>query len=159
MSIATGSFVLPTECILCHSLPDCGHTFCQNCLQDWFSSTQAQFMTSHPGYDPNQLISDQKTLGLYKLAQALMHNPQAANSMQISALVTQLLPLHPQYTCPTCREPVKSRPTEAFALKALVRTVSSTMGESSPKRSKQSGKAPDESVWDGFFPARGHSHD
>ncbi|TFY75209.1 hypothetical protein EWM64_g8803 [Hericium alpestre] len=35
------------------TLTDCGHTFCQHCLTDWFSTTLAQHMTAHPLYNPN----------------------------------------------------------------------------------------------------------
>lgn len=82
-----------------------------------------------------------------------MHNPQAA------AYFTHLRP-QPQYTCPTCREAVKNRPVEDFALKALVRTVAAAVGENSPR--KQLAEIPGRGTtrappvksdpWDIFFP-------
>ena len=136
------------------SLPSCGHTFCLSCLRDWFGATQAQYIASHPGYNPNQQLSNQNVTALSNVVQALMHTPQAANSPHIAALLAQLLPAQPQYTCPTCREPVKSRPTEVFALKSLLRTFTTAMGENSPKKNKPLNKAPADHLWDGFFPRK-----
>lgn len=133
------------------SLPSCGHTFCLSCLRDWFGATQAQYIASHPGYNPNQQPSNQNVVAVI---QTLMHTPQAVNSPHITALLTQLLPAQPQYTCPTCRAPVKSRPTEVFALKSLLRTFTTAMGENSPKKSKPLHKAPADNLWDGFFPRK-----
>lgn len=60
---------------------------------------------------------------------------------------------HPRYTCPTCRDLVKSSPIESFALKHVVRTVAQAEGEASPKRPAPGTAARrNESPWDGFFP-------
>ena len=31
----------------------CGHSFCQDCLQDWFNTTLVQFMAANPAYNPH----------------------------------------------------------------------------------------------------------
>ena len=66
--------------------------------------------------------------------------------------------LHPQYTCPSCREPVKNRPVEDFTLKALVRTLAAAAGENSPQKKEleqyRRGMAKP-NPWDGFFPRTG----
>jgi hypothetical protein len=111
-------------------------------------------MANNPGYNPNHFITNQNSAGLYNIAQALMHNPHTANSPHVTALVAQFLPPHPQYTCPTCREIVTSRPIEVFALKGLLRTMTAAMGENSPKKPKNSDKAPAANPWDGFFPCK-----
>jgi len=128
-----------------YSLPGCGHIFCQSCLQDWFSTTLAQFMNANPHYNINQAHN-------IPHLQGLMQNPQAANHPQIAGILANLLPPGPQYTCPTCREPVHSRPTEAFALKAIVRVITAATGENSPKKPIRKGKAIAAGPWDGFFP-------
>jgi len=37
-----------------HSLPGCGHTFCQSCLQDWFSTNLSNHRHDFPTYNQNQ---------------------------------------------------------------------------------------------------------
>jgi hypothetical protein len=132
----------------CNRLPDCGHVFCQTCLQDWFNTTLAHFSATHPHYDANNPV-----LHLQAFPRAL----QAAAYQQA-----------PQYTCPTCRAIVQNRPVEVFALKALVRTVATAVGESSPAKppavpNLRAGKNRVQGVqavvqavgpWDRFFPRR-----
>jgi hypothetical protein len=128
----------------CNRLPDCGHIFCQTCLQDWFNTTLTHFLATHPHYDVNNPM---------RHLQAFPHALQAAAYQQA-----------PQYTCPTCRATVQNRPVEVFALKALVRTVATAAGESSPAKppavmNLRAGKSRVHGVqtigpWDGFFPRR-----
>jgi hypothetical protein len=60
----------------------------------------------------------------------------------------------PTYTCPTCREQVKNKPVEDFALKSVVRTVAGAMGENSPTK-KVNGRVGNgrPGPWDRFFSA------
>ena len=116
-------------------LSDCGHTFCQPCLRDWFNTSLTQFLATNPHLRHMQAL------------------PQAALYQQA-----------PHYTCPTCRTTVKSSPVEVFALKALVRTIATAAGESSPKKppaAAQHGGGMNRAQgvhtpgpWDGFFPRR-----
>lgn len=63
-----------------------------------------------------------------------------------------LLP-KPEYICPSCRTPVKSRPSENYALKSLVRVVAEASGESSPQKPTPVGRARSPgNIWEGFFP-------
>jgi hypothetical protein len=53
---------------------------------------------------------------------------------------------------------VRSRPTEAFALKAIVRVIMAATGENSPKKPVadiRKGRAASVAAgpWDGFFPS------
>ncbi|KAJ6451529.1 hypothetical protein C8R47DRAFT_1215647 [Mycena vitilis] len=54
----------------------------------------------------------------------------------------------PPYTCPTCRERVRSKPIENFAVKNFVRVVAAKAGESSPKKPVTNSAT----VWGRFFP-------
>jgi hypothetical protein len=88
-----------------------------------------------------------------------MQNPHLMHIPHTAALIAQYNPPQPQYTCPTCRETVRNKPVEDFALKALVRTIAAAGGESSPRkepiylRNWGKGKGPvrREGPWDGFF--------
>lgn len=78
--------------------------------------------------------------------------------LQLEALVMQhhavAIGPRPVYTCPVCREEVKNKPVEDFALKGVVRTLAGAMGESSPGK-KANGRAGNGRAgpWDGFFSA------
>ncbi|KAF8893936.1 hypothetical protein BD779DRAFT_1669452 [Infundibulicybe gibba] len=131
-------------------LPDCGHTFCQTCLQDWFSSVLVQHIANHPHYN-----LDQPNIFLIPQITAALRGMLSARNPQIQHLLTQLHSQQPRYTCPTCRKPVHGRPIENFALKALIRTIASAGGESSPKKaanSKGKGVTLRDDPWSGFFP-------
>ncbi|KAJ7135424.1 hypothetical protein C8R43DRAFT_617337 [Mycena crocata] len=104
-------------------LPDCGHTFCQQDLENWFSTALKQHRNIYPHYTVN------------------------APAMNVYGLM-QRLPL-PPYTCPKCREKVRSKPIQNFALKGLVRAVAGKVGESSPRRAPGSST----NTWGQFFPA------
>jgi hypothetical protein len=95
---------------------------------------------------------------LVNLLQTIAQNPQYVNLPHLTTMITQYMPANPTFTCPTCREPVRSRPAEAFGLKALVRTIATATGENSPKKPQatRKGKAPGNAPgpWDGFFPPK-----
>ena len=133
------------------SLPGCGHIFCLSCLQDWFGTALAQFMNANPHYNVNQA---QNIPHLQHLFQNLIQNPHAAAHPQVAAMLANLLPPSPQYTCPTCREPVRTRPIEVFALKAIIRVVTAAAGESSPKKAVNNNWKAKAGPWDGFFPPK-----
>ncbi|KAJ6481685.1 hypothetical protein C8R45DRAFT_309828 [Mycena sanguinolenta] len=86
---------------------NCGHTFCAQDLENWFSTSLKQHLTRYPHYN--------------------VHYAHQGYNM------FQQLPA-PLYTCPKCREKVCSRPIQNFAVKGLVRAVAGQMGENSPKK-------------------------
>lgn len=97
------------------------------------------------------------------MLQTLVQHPQAVTHPQVATMLTNLLPPSPQYTCPTCRAPVLTRPAEAFALKAVVRVITAATGENSPKKpvaENKKGKVAGRTValaagpWDSFFPRK-----
>ncbi|KAJ7583577.1 hypothetical protein C8J56DRAFT_1055331 [Mycena floridula] len=119
-------------------LTDCGHVFCQTCLEDWFSTILAQHLAVHPNYNVNHNVN-------FPGYQMAMFGQQ-----------------QPKYSCPTCRELVSKRPAEDFVLKNIVRIVGKVEGEESPTkptaaatRSKGKGKRSaipvNEGPWDKFF--------
>ncbi|KAF8875799.1 hypothetical protein CPB84DRAFT_1689472 [Gymnopilus junonius] len=120
----------------------------------WTPYMYAKFLTEHPENVPQPL---HRTATLNELTTAITQNPQLVLHQGVVDMIIQLLPPGPKYTCPACREPVRSRPTEAFSLKALVRTIAAAAGESSPKKSTLPGRKATgvaSSPWDGFFPSR-----
>ncbi|KAJ3892454.1 hypothetical protein GG344DRAFT_45458 [Lentinula edodes] len=132
---------------------ECGHTYCQSCLQDWFSTTLAQHMAAHPNYNINQ---PQHPYGADMYA-AYPGFAQHHYMHLLGAATPQ-----PHYTCPICRKQVRNPPVEDFNLKKIVRAVASVQGESSPRKGeagssrrkgKAKGQAPArrEDPWSGFF--------
>ena len=118
-----------------HRLPGCGHTFCQKCLSDWFDTTLRNFLANNPGYNVNNP-------GLHHLGYLIQH-PQLANHPQLA----HLMPPRPEYACPECRTPVKSRPVENFAMKSFVTLCHTATHGLPPPAAHRRG-----SPWEGFFP-------
>ncbi|KAJ7497067.1 hypothetical protein FB451DRAFT_1209955 [Mycena latifolia] len=125
-------------------LSGCGHTFCLKCLVEWFGTTLAQHMAAHPAWRP----TNQPPYHLLK--KEFRAHPY------IAAMIAQQGP-QPEYTCPTCRAVVISKPIEDYSLKAIVRAVATSVGESSPKKDpvvtkrKGKGKSKADGPFDGFF--------
>ncbi|KAJ6497832.1 hypothetical protein C8R45DRAFT_141539 [Mycena sanguinolenta] len=63
----------------------------------------------------------------------------------------------PDFSCPTCRAVVTTRPIEDYSLKALIHLVAASAGETSPQKDpvvKRRGKGKAKAVdgpFDGFF--------
>ncbi|KAJ3756866.1 hypothetical protein EV360DRAFT_84540 [Lentinula raphanica] len=133
----------------------CGHTYCKSCLQDWFSTILQKHMAAHPQYrlnnqPPRTATRDPVAIYAEAMVRALYNNAGVPE---------------PQYTCPTCREQVRSPPVEDFNLKKIVRAVASAQGEASPQkevtrpsgrtsRAREKAPAGREDPWSGFFPKR-----
>ncbi|EKM54219.1 uncharacterized protein PHACADRAFT_257913 [Phanerochaete carnosa HHB-10118-sp] len=135
----------------------CGHTFCRPCLQDWFSTELAKHMGTHPDYSPVPQIPRQYREFLRR------HDLQPYQRTQLMRQIQRLYDsvAHPDYTCPTCRKPVTSKPIEAFTVKNIVAVVAEAEAEesrlqgksvASPRRGGVS-KLREESPFSGFFPA------
>lgn len=135
----------------------CGHTFCQSCLTAWFSTAHAQHMSNHPNYNAGL-----PQLGYWRTALRQPHlPPHIRHEIQARVHAMETQP-QPQYTCPSCRSQVKTKPVEVYALKSIVRTVASALGETSPKKPAPAPAATRtrsstlerrvDAPWDGFFP-------
>ena len=125
----------------------CGHTFCQGCLSDWFTTTLMQYMTSHPEWTPDPPELAHARLMLRRILDAQSRAKIESHIQHMELHVAQ-----PPYSCPSCRTAVKKRPIEAFALKAIVRTIAAAEDEQGPQEATIRG-ATRENPWEGFFPA------
>ncbi|KAJ7782855.1 hypothetical protein B0H16DRAFT_1494637 [Mycena metata] len=118
-------------------LSGCGHTYCSKCLVEWFSTCLAQHMTAHPGWRPPN-------------GQPLYHrlDPRIRAHPYIAALATHQGP-QPEFSCPTCRAVVTTKPMEDYSLKAIIHALATRC-----RRRKGKGKAKAVVVdgpFDGFF--------
>lgn len=105
-------------------------------------------MQTHPDYSNRR--------NRYGQQFQMLHNcPQLLFDPRVVGILDRMLPPQPQYTCPTCRVPVRVRPAEDFALKSLVTIVAAAKGDQPPPkevtRRNLAGKG-HLSPWDGFFP-------
>ena len=143
------------------SLPDCGHTFCEGCLQDWFDKTLSEHTRHQRPYD----LTAANIGGAYQHIQPRVQINFSAAAFLEGAynglpfhqarpverqLPPQLLP-KPSYTCPSCRAEVKSRPIEEFSLKAMVRAVAAANGETIPEKQIVVGQSGTSTSFDKFF--------
>ena len=128
----------------------CGHTFCQNCLQEWFGSQLAQYMSTHPHYNMVNLEAYRNALrGSFLSAQQRIQLES-----QICLAIRQH---HPDYTCPSCRAVIKEQPIEVYAIKSIMRSAADAAGETSPTKFAPSnvrhhGGHRLDNPWDGMFP-------
>ncbi|KAL1942497.1 hypothetical protein VTO73DRAFT_6099 [Trametes versicolor] len=128
----------------------CGHTFCKDCLQDWFSTTLAQHMAAHPHYNPQVVVPPHWRAALARPNLSPLDRRHIEREIQRHAEATP----QPAYSCPTCRVEVRNKPAENFIVKHMVRTIAGAQGESCPKDNappRLVGQVV-EGPWDAFFP-------
>ncbi|KAI0311903.1 hypothetical protein OF83DRAFT_709262, partial [Amylostereum chailletii] len=127
-------------------LSDCGHVFCQKCLNDWFQSAMVQHMTNNPNFRPELAplpLEPGHLVGLTPHEQQFFAARNNAGS-------------RPKYSCPSCRAAVKHRPAECYSIKALVRLVAEKEGEKDPREvtvggRRGKGRAIVSDPWEGYF--------
>ena len=136
-----------------YALP-CGHTFCQTCLQDWFGTTQAQHLANYP-QDPGLAAALNQ---LYHALRSPLLPPARRHAMQMQVAHLEAQRPRPKYTCPTCRAQCTSRPTEVFAIKAVVERIAKAQGEDVPQNQPVRPRGGQARLitgpFDGFFPDR-----
>ncbi|KAF7375942.1 RING-type domain-containing protein [Mycena sanguinolenta] len=139
------------NCVVCcatnwtpYILPNCGHTFCKKCLLEWFNTCLAQHMTACPNWRSTNQPAYHRL------------DPRIRAHPYIAALAAAQGP-QPNFSCPTCRAVVTTKPIEDYSLKALTHTVATSAGETNPQKDpvvKRRGKGKAKALdgpFDGFF--------
>ncbi|PPR04555.1 hypothetical protein CVT24_012073 [Panaeolus cyanescens] len=145
------------ECPICstemrrpYALPNCGHTFCQNCLKAWFETKRAEFIALYPSYRDEHLNVAHALsvlLDYYSDRPGLVATHRSINALR------RAFPEGCVYQCPVCRTHISCPPVEAVAMKKLVRELG--VGLMNWDSYGPNVDAEDEShPWDHFFPRR-----
>ncbi|TCD60081.1 hypothetical protein EIP91_010775 [Steccherinum ochraceum] len=123
----------------------CGHTFCQGCLQDWFSTALMKHLNTYPTYT----LQTPRVRQIFHTIKSRHIAPYQRRILELDALAELEKSPQPEYSCPSCRVAVKNRPSEVFALKSTIRTVAAELEEPEPEGVQGRGKHA--GPWDGFF--------
>ncbi|KAF7319405.1 RING-type domain-containing protein [Mycena chlorophos] len=92
-------------------LSECGHSFCQKCLVDWFHPILTRHRATYPQFNVNQ-----------------------AQRVNLYGYAVPQLPA-PPYACPKCRTTIRQKPTKNFLAKAFTDiVVKLTKEKPSPKK-------------------------
>ncbi|OBZ78286.1 hypothetical protein A0H81_02208 [Grifola frondosa] len=102
---------------------NCGHVFCQSCLEKWFDTMHMQHMMTYPDYDPQAMISPN-----YRYALEDPQTPEDVRRM-IRLELTVMQESQPRYTCPNCRIVIRSKPIEVFTLRDMVHSVAGAIAK------------------------------
>ncbi|KAK7024298.1 E3 ubiquitin ligase [Paramarasmius palmivorus] len=110
------------QCGICMSMmkqpfvvPECGHSFCFPCLEQWFSEALNAHKQANPRWDSDDRESFRLPSGLRRAVRS------AKDASDILPLLLDQAPQQPAYTCPGCRQQVRFRPVENFSLKTILR--------------------------------------
>lgn len=137
-----------------HLLPGtslaCGHTFCQGCIQDWFSTCLVKHLEVYPNYDAQRLLRPELRAFLARPDLP----PHARRKAECESIMMLLGTPQPEYSCPTCRVVIRTKPAENFVVKHVVRTIAGVQGEPYPTAAPapRMPGMPTEGPFDAFFP-------
>lgn len=110
------------------SLGDCGHIFCETCVAGWFDSIQDAYCAKWPRYQPSPVLPRR----LRQFVDAT--EPSSDDSVDRLSIDDELsryrIP-QPRYTCPMCRNRVRTRPVQV----GIVDQVVCALGQDEKKHS------------------------
>ncbi|KAF8441773.1 hypothetical protein L210DRAFT_896447 [Boletus edulis BED1] len=133
-------------------LPECGHSFCEKCLVDWFSTTQARHMTANPQLDDSRSALAGQLHAFVQMVPNL-HAYGLHGQQHVRAVLAGLRRHRPDYTCPSCRKEVLNKPVEGFRLKDLINQIAGLMGETEPHKDTLAHRGSGSGPFDHFFAA------
>lgn len=129
-------------------LPDCGHSYCEGCLKDWFNETLTKHVRAHPTYNVNRIpLPRDFPQTLHSISPYVSYPLQ----LQLLTVYNASRRQQPMYTCPGCRTEVTRKAVVNFAVKDMVSIVGRALEQPDPRRESSNIRGQQAGPFDAFF--------
>ena len=109
------------------SIVGCGHTFCEFCLFGWYETTLRKYKVE---FDPDY---DASTAAPHIPERLIARLPEDCQEFFTSISNKN----HPTYTCPTCRQEVKTKPSLSMVTNQMLALISETTNKGNAHRDER----------------------
>ncbi|PPQ76156.1 hypothetical protein CVT26_009216 [Gymnopilus dilepis] len=159
-NLALTDMLRPLSCSICMTLmrdplvlPECGHSFCDECLRTWFETIRRKFTQGHPSRDPLPGLS---LASLKRLSALVKENARLAHLRPAVKEIARFMQPRAEYTCPLCDSLVGTRPVINFQLKEAVEAAERDLHDHDllvlDDYDKEKARKSSVTFWDALFP-------